>query len=243
MININSTGTDSFNAQLLLDHLESGDPDYYRDYFSSYDYDKPTYELGRTVFRTKPYGKIAGYRISDLIKLDDIYKLVHPEDFGFLFSFSHATLKFIRENFAPDHAKTTTTDVVFRMIGKNDREYHIRRHTIINGANKKGPTHYVCYLEDISWMDPTNKSWNFEGIKEDQFFFDPPETILLRKMLSKREIEILQLITAGQSSSEIGEVLHISKYTVDTHRKNMIRKLSVKNTPELILRAIEFKLV
>ena len=45
-------------------------------------------------------------------------------------------------------------------------------------------------------------------------------------ILSNREKEILSLIANGKTSKEISETLFIAKTTVDTHRKNMIRKLN-----------------
>ncbi len=47
--------------------------------------------------------------------------------------------------------------------------------------------------------------------------------------LSKREIEILELLTAGNSSQTISEKLFISTYTVQTHIKNIYQKLHVNN--------------
>jgi len=60
-------------------------------------------------------------------------------------------------------------------------------------------------------------------------------------ILSKREKEILQLIANGKTSKEIAEVLFIAKTTVDTHRKNMIRKLNLSGGNELIKYAIDKK--
>jgi len=56
--------------------------------------------------------------------------------------------------------------------------------------------------------------------------------------LTKREKQILQLIVEGKLSKEIGEILHISKQTVDTHRNNMLVKNKLRNTSELIAKAI-----
>lgn len=47
--------------------------------------------------------------------------------------------------------------------------------------------------------------------------------------LSKREVEILELLTAGNSSQAISEKLFISTYTVQTHVKNIYQKLHVNN--------------
>lgn len=60
-------------------------------------------------------------------------------------------------------------------------------------------------------------------------------------VLSNREKEILNLISEGQSSKEIAENLFIAKSTVDTHRKNMIRKLDLSSGNELVKYAIDKK--
>lgn len=60
-------------------------------------------------------------------------------------------------------------------------------------------------------------------------------------VLSNREKEILNLIANGKTSKEISSDLFIAKTTVDTHRKNMIRKLNLSNGNELIKYAIDKK--
>jgi len=52
--------------------------------------------------------------------------------------------------------------------------------------------------------------------------------------LSTREKEIMEQIKEGHTSKEIAGILNISKLTVDTHRKNMMQKLEISNTAELI---------
>jgi DNA-binding NarL/FixJ family response regulator len=53
-------------------------------------------------------------------------------------------------------------------------------------------------------------------------------------LLSKQEKEIVYLISLGHVSREIADLLSISKATVDTHRKNIHRKLNTTNTAELL---------
>lgn len=52
--------------------------------------------------------------------------------------------------------------------------------------------------------------------------------------LSKREIEVVQLIKEGLSSKEIAKNLNISLKTVEVHRYNILRKLKLKNTASLV---------
>lgn len=61
--------------------------------------------------------------------------------------------------------------------------------------------------------------------------------------LTKREKEILKLLTEGKTSNVIAEELFLSPLTVDTHRKNIIQKFQVKNMAELISVAVQRNLV
>jgi len=61
--------------------------------------------------------------------------------------------------------------------------------------------------------------------------------------LSKREIEIVRLITEELSNNDIAERLEISKRTVETHRKNIFRKTKVKSVIGLVILAFKNKLV
>lgn len=57
------------------------------------------------------------------------------------------------------------------------------------------------------------------------------------KQLSKRETEILQLVAKGKTAKEIANQLFVSVRTVETHRSNILKKLDVQNTAELITKA------
>lgn len=61
--------------------------------------------------------------------------------------------------------------------------------------------------------------------------------------LSKREIEIVRLITQELSNEEIAHQLEISKRTVETHRKNILRKTEVKGVVGLVILAFKNKLL
>lgn len=64
-----------------------------------------------------------------------------------------------------------------------------------------------------------------------------------KKVLSVRELEVLQLIIEEYSSEEIGEKLFISKRTVETHRANILEKTGCRNIIGLIKYAVRNKLV
>ncbi|PWS32078.1 response regulator transcription factor [Pedobacter paludis] len=57
--------------------------------------------------------------------------------------------------------------------------------------------------------------------------------------ISEREVEIVKLLSLGYNSKEIGEMLFISEHTVNTHRRNMVKRLDLKNSYQLIVWAFK----
>lgn len=57
--------------------------------------------------------------------------------------------------------------------------------------------------------------------------------------LSNREREVLQLLAEGRSVKKISELIHISIKTVETHRRNIMIKLDLKNSADLIRYALK----
>ncbi len=79
-------------------------------------------------------------------------------------------------------------------------------------------------------VDLTNQLNNRHNNTADSISSKLNDELELISTLTKREVEILKLIVTGFTDKEIGIELNISYYTADTHRKNIINKLQVKNT-------------
>jgi DNA-binding NarL/FixJ family response regulator len=62
-------------------------------------------------------------------------------------------------------------------------------------------------------------------------------------VLSERENEIIKLIAEGNTNGQIAEQLFLSNHTVNTHRKNIMSKLGVKNTAGIVMYAVKTNLV
>jgi DNA-binding NarL/FixJ family response regulator len=71
-----------------------------------------------------------------------------------------------------------------------------------------------------------NSSANFRGAELD--------------LLSDRELEVFELIGAGQTTRRIATKLHLSISTVETHRAHLKQKLKLNNAVELVRRAVEW---
>lgn len=63
------------------------------------------------------------------------------------------------------------------------------------------------------------------------------------KILSKRELEILPLITKGYGNKDIAEKLFVSVKTVEAHKTHIMNKLNLKSKPELVEYALKKKLL
>ena len=64
-----------------------------------------------------------------------------------------------------------------------------------------------------------------------------------KPVLTRREIEVLQLIAQGLTNHEIAEQLFVSVFTVDTHRKNLLAKFQAKNIAMLIKIAMQMGMI
>jgi DNA-binding NarL/FixJ family response regulator len=61
--------------------------------------------------------------------------------------------------------------------------------------------------------------------------------------LSEREIEIIKLISDGSTNKEIADQLFLSTHTVNTHRKNIMQKLGIKNTAGIVIYAVKENII
>ena len=69
------------------------------------------------------------------------------------------------------------------------------------------------------------------------------EARLRELSITKRELEILELIAEGMSNREIAEKLFVSPSTITKHRKNALKKLNARNTAHLVKIAMLKKII
>ncbi len=92
----------------------------------------------------------------------------------------------------------------------------------------------VNLITDIDFMKPEKISWLMTGDNIDQDAFNKKVLSAYCDLFTQRELEILDLLIRRMSSKEIADQLFVSKNTVDTHRRNMLKKVGLKNSIELI---------
>jgi DNA-binding NarL/FixJ family response regulator len=62
-------------------------------------------------------------------------------------------------------------------------------------------------------------------------------------LLTEREKEILQLLAEGKSNKEAATILDVSVYTVETHRANLMQRLNLHSTADIVLYAVRKKII
>ncbi len=72
--------------------------------------------------------------------------------------------------------------------------------------------------------------------------FDEPDPFLKQFQLTRRELELLQLIKQNHTNQQMADKLFLSIYTVETHRKNIMQKLGLKNPVELTRFIMQYNL-
>lgn len=97
------------------------------------------------------------------------------------------------------------------------------------------------YIAPGLHITPPNKKKSDKKAVEPKSRFE--DRFIIKRKLTKREHEVLSLIAQAKNNKEIAEQLFISDQTVCVHRKNIMRKLGVRNTVNLIKMALEHQLV
>ena len=71
----------------------------------------------------------------------------------------------------------------------------------------------------------------------------PVDRFLVRQNLTKRELEVLDLICIGHSNKKIADLLFISEHTASVHRKHILKKIGAGNSQELVEFVKEFEIL
>ena len=91
------------------------------------------------------------------------------------------------------------------------------------------------------FCDDIVKQMRKENINPEKVFFkslDPNPV-----QLSERELQIIQYIAEGYTNSQIAAIIYLSNHTVNTHRKNIMKKLGVNNTAGIVMYAVKTQMV
>lgn len=168
---------------------------------------------------------------------------IHPEDKIYLSGFSTKIADFF-SGFPAEKLMKYKVSYDYRFKVKNG--YYIR---LLHQSSflLQNESHKLCRTiniqTDISHLKKDGKpSLSIIGFGSEPTFIniEIDENVLeTTGQLSPREREILVLLSQGKLSKDISHILHISKHTVDNHRKRMLTKCNTKTMSELMGKAIK----
>lgn len=163
-------------------------------------------------------------------------ELQHPEDLE--------RFTVVRSKFITLCTETFNKGGDFALMSTNSRFRHadglyknfLVQGYVISQKTPKPSVYALAVITDIEWFGPIKHGYNYY-LGDDLSYFRFPDKELIETgcMFTDREFEILEQIRLGLDSKSIGDKLFISPHTVDTHRRNMLKKTGKTSTHELIL--------
>jgi DNA-binding NarL/FixJ family response regulator len=175
----------------------------------------------------------------------DLFREAEKHPTALIFMDDRFASFFLSEPFPDEHKRFLQERRVI-LITARDREWIYQVHKI-------GIT---CFLTTEASQDELIESiysaWKgvrffspkiVEVLIELSFRAAPQSQVPLHEQLSERELEILKMVAEGLSSKEIAEKLYLSYHTINTHRKNILKKLSCKSAAELLNYAYTHELI
>lgn len=112
-----------------------------------------------------------------------------------------------------------------------------------NGYLLKNSSHGEL-VEALNHVSSSSEFYLPSGLLKRKRESDAYRDEFIEKMhLTAREIEIVKLVAGGKSAKEIADQLFLSLHTVDTHRRNVLVKLKMKNIADLVRFAAKNHLV
>jgi len=187
------------------------------------------------------FEQITGYS-KDIIENGDsefVVSFLHPQDREKALELTAYFHAFVARQPA-EARKNYKASMDFRIKRADGKYIRLMEQTAILELNDAGRILAVIkFYSEITHLNKENKVQltllnDEQEIEHAITVITPLETAKADFPLSKREKEILQLIAGGHSAKAIADSLFISENTVKNHRKNILKKLNLKNSRQLI---------
>jgi DNA-binding CsgD family transcriptional regulator len=168
-----------------------------------------------------------------LKSIDAVYEMIKPNQVDGFVEEIKTNLKFVLSEPLRAIPKRNMFSSIFQMRVKNTFKLFLRQ-TFILRSDKNGVITHTAgtYTALPSIPKINNNIYSIYGA--DALYYRNEHLKHFDKLLSIRELEILKFISEGYKNEQIAEVLFISRFTIETHRKNMLRKLEANSTPHLV---------
>ena len=189
--------------------------------------------LGEMIFN-KGFENLLGFE-DDHINLEKFVDLFHAEDQEYIYRLGQAA---IRHSIQKPELNSDFCLYVSHRIKKSNGDYiKIMAQSSPHSIDDDGLiSSFLVKLSDISFVDTTDAvQYKFLANDLDDELFHDLVYDKNKSIFTARELEIIKEIQKGESNFQIAENLRISKFTVETHRKKIMKKSGSHSAEELLL--------
>lgn len=168
-----------------------------------------------------------------------LWSKIHPEDLDNWLRGLNELMEFTTKEIPLEERNQMSYTWNYRLKNDKDEYVNIIQNTTPLGfdSNMKpiiGLAHYTVLSPNITLPQTVSaKMLNSKGEYETKYFNNLSQK-LLNDGITNRERDVIRLLILDYSSKEIAEKLFISSKTVDTHRRNILKKLNISSTGELV---------
>ena len=186
--------------------------------------------------------KLLGYT-KEKFTLEKFLEVIHPDDLQNYLNFE-ATITQFWKDLSPEKVFKYKTRYDFRIICKDGTIKRLLQQVAVIQSDDDGAVlRTFVIFTDITDLKQSNKMiLSIMGLEGEPSYIDiqPVQALVPHKsVLTKREIEVFRFLIEEYQSSEIAEMLHISPYTVSTHRKNIFKKTNTNSVLQLLKLGLE----
>ncbi|MHA7844432.1 MAG: LuxR C-terminal-related transcriptional regulator [Winogradskyella sp.] len=164
---------------------------------------------------------------------------IHPDDVESWLRALNNLMEFTLSEIPKEKRQDASYTWNFRFKNAQDTYVNIVQNTtpLIFDSDSKpiiGLAHYTVMHPDVK-LDITASAKLLNDKQEyETIYFNSFSQKLLHDGVTNRERDIIRLLILDKTSKEISEKLNISPHTVDTHRRNILKKLDISSTGELV---------
>lgn len=184
--------------------------------------------------------KVLGYTAEEF-QLQLIMDNIHPGDISYYYHYEQSAVRFFT-GLSPDLFFKYKFSYDYRIKTKYGDYKRILQQVVPIYYFPEGGARTLGIFTDITHLNVQGTpKLSFIGMQDAPSYYNvhlEKEFNIVEKHLTKREREILSAVVKGKSSKEISEELSLSIYTVQTHRKNILKKSGCTTLSELLTKSI-----
>ena len=193
-------------------------------------------------FMGKQQESVSGYTNDEVMSrgMEFLFACLHPDEVGILQEEIYPKIaSTLRELSQKDDIKKTVTQFNYRFKTKSGVYHNFLEHLYVLETDQVGkPSLFLGNIiilrnNAVLPIRLTIKILQGDGLLGIFFsdIYSSEKTVFGN--ITSRELDILQKLATGKTSKQIGKELSISNHTVDTHRRNLLKKLKCNSVVEL----------